>query len=205
MIPPQGQRRDRPATALGRWGPLPPWWRPLLWSASLLLQLGTAAALGQGAGELGGVLEGFGRWERNLHHCRITGVSGSTVAPLSRGAASDMDCGRLRLEQQLPGLLSMRFVTATGRGGYGSSTLVFAGVLERNSAPMQCLEGHCELRGPLQLQVTAVAMAGFDARGLAGGLPRAILAKGRCSLQLREVRCNAAAADGERWSAVADL
>ena len=204
MNPAAGQRRDSPAALLG-WGRLPRCWRPLAWSASLLLQLGPAAALGQGAGEPGGPLDGFGRWERNLNHCRITGVSGQPGAPLRKGAAKGVDCVRLRLDQQLPGLLSMRFVALSGRGGYGSSALMFAGVLERDSAPMHCLEGHCEPSGPLQLQVTAVAMAGFDARGLAGGVPRAILAKGQCSLNRREVRCRATAADGEHWSAAGDL
>jgi hypothetical protein len=170
----------------------------------LLLLLGPAAALGQGAADPWGALDGFGRWERNLNHCRITGVSGPPGDPLKRGAASGVDCVRLRLDQQLPGLLSMRFVAISGRGGYGSSVLMFAGVLERESAPMHCLGGHCEPSGPLKLQVTAVAMAGFNARGLAGGVPRAILARGHCSLDQREVRCSATAADGERWSAAGE-
>lgn len=171
----------------------------------ILLQLVPAALRAQGAAEAGAPLEDFGRWQHSLSHCRIgassAGRSGTT-ADTSRGRR---DCGRLRVDQQLPGLLSLRFISSWGPTTPGSRELVFAGVLERRSAPMHCLEGRCQPGGPLELQVTAVAVAGFDGQGLPGGVPRAILARGHCSLASHSVRCEASATDGERWSVEAEL
>lgn len=148
-------------------------------------------------------LEAFGRWQRHLSQCRISSSGPAAADPAAIPGSGG--CGRLRLDQQLPGLLSLRFIASWGADALSSRELVFAGVLERGSASLRCQEGQCQPMGRLELQVTAVAMAGFDGRGLAGGVPRAILARGHCTLDSRRVRCEAAASDGEHWSASGEL
>lgn len=126
--------------------------------------------------------EGFGRWETALRHCRMS----------SQGQ-SERPCRRLRLEQNLEGLLSIRFV-GQGQGGLlASEELTFAGVLAEGYRPMACRpDGRClEPRQPVQLLVGSVARASFNSRGLINALPQARLARGQCRLALREIRCEA--------------
>lgn len=126
--------------------------------------------------------EGFGRWETPLRHCRMS----------SQGR-SEHPCRRLRLEQNLEGLLSIRFV-GQGQGGLlASEELTFAGVLAEGHRPMACRpDGRClEPLQPVQLLVGSVARASFNSRGLINALPQARLARGQCRLALREIRCEA--------------
>jgi hypothetical protein len=140
--------------------------------------------------------EDFGRWEHGLSRCRILG--------LGREEARPRPCRTLRLDQQLSGLMSVRFsgVSREGAGG-GGSELRYVGILMKGSLPMRCREGRCEPQWPLRLAVTALAESGFDGSGLASGLPQTHLAKGDCLLAKGSVVCRAASADGPPWQAEA--
>lgn len=137
--------------------------------------------------------EDFGRWERSTGSCRV-----GRLRPAGPGERA-LSCRTLRLDQQLPGLLSVRFVVPIEGSRFASHQLVFAGVLLRSSAAMRCAQGRCEPRWPMRLQVSAVATAGFDGRGVATGLPQAQLARGNCRLDERSASCEARSRDGETW------
>jgi hypothetical protein len=155
-----------------------------------------STALSLGAAVLPASAEGYGRWQTEPQSCQLQ------RAPSRLG----LPCGELRLEQNLEGLLSVRFI-ALGKGDLISSEhLLFAGVLEARQPPMRCRrDGRCEPQWPTSLVVATVADARFDARGLAQGLPRTHLARGRCQLERRHVRCEAVSQTGERWQGEAEL
>ncbi|MCT0207053.1 hypothetical protein KQ305_04930 [Synechococcus sp. CS-1332] len=161
--------------------------------ALLLVLTGPWAALE--AQELPG--EDFGRWEGGLRRCRI--VSSSGQAPPQPPSS----CRLLRLDQQMEGLLTVRFLQPGGSGAFLDRQLVFAGVLAEGSKGMQCLASRCEPRWPLQLRVSAVGQAGFGETTAALGLTRAQLASGHCHLDGRAFRCEAVGPEGQRWQAEA--
>ena len=139
--------------------------------------------------------EGFGRWEAPLSQCRMK----------SPGRPEE-PCRRLRLEQNLEGLLSIRFVRDGKGGQLASEELTFAGVLGEGHQPMHCRsDGRCrEPLQPVQLMVGSVARASFNSRGLVDALPQARLARGQCRLALRAIRCEAredGTTDGSNWTA----
>ncbi len=139
--------------------------------------------------------EAFGRWDAPLSQCRMSSLG-----------RPEQPCRRLRLEQNLEGLLSIRFV-GDGQGGLlASEELTFAGVLGEGHQPMHCRsDGRCrEPLQPVQLMVGSVAWASFNSRGLVEGLPQARLARGQCRLALRMIRCEAredSASGGAIWTA----
>ncbi len=147
------------------------------------------------AGSLPG--EDFGRWQRTLRRCRIQRATAGV------SSASHASCRLLRLDQQMEGLLTVRFVQPDGGDALLDRQLVFAGVLEEGSAGMHCLRSHCEPRWPLQLRVSAVGQSGFRAMNSAMQLARAQLATGRCLLEARKFRCDATSAEGDLWEAEA--
>ncbi|MFM7313570.1 MAG: hypothetical protein ACKO0M_10455 [Cyanobium sp.] len=133
--------------------------------------------------------EEFGRWERRSERC-VLRLPGTTPArPLA--------CHGLRLDQQLPGLLSIRFLPAVANDTAAARQLVFAGVLLPGSRPMRCRDGDCTPELPLALQVSAIATS------LAGGLelPQARVVQGTCRLQQREATCEVVDREGNRWQA----
>jgi hypothetical protein len=158
-----------------------------------------AGAAGRGApglagGSVGDPTEGVGRWERGVGRCRLkrqpaTGAVGS--APV------ELRCRRLRLDQQMRGLLSVRFLAADG----AASQLVFAGMLAPGSRPMDCRQLRCFPRWPLGVNVRAVARSALLTERGGGGLLQAQLAQGRCDLDRRRLQCWVRAADGEEWRA----
>jgi len=136
---------------------------------------------------------GFGSWQSGTRSCSRN-LAGSPPS----------HCQQVQLEQQLEGLLTVRFI-APGAQKDSLNQLIVAGLLQPNSAPLVCQQGLCQLAGPLSTLVSTVSERSFDGRGLAQGLPKAWLASGSCRFEGRSVRCEAAAADGQRWQATANF
>jgi hypothetical protein len=159
---------------------------------SLLLVPGLPWAPLGARGELSG--DDFGRWERPLRRCSVITPSGTT-GPVPPPAS----CRLLRLDQQMEGLLSVRFLQPGGDNAFLDRQLVFAGVLAEGSAPMACQRSRCEPRWPVRLRVSAVGQAGFGDGEAALGLTRAELASGQCLLDARSFRCEATGPEGRQW------
>jgi hypothetical protein len=132
--------------------------------------------------------QGFGRFSTKLVRCSV----------LTPGNARNLrNCGRLRIDQNVEGLLSVRF----GLVG-GAEDLVFAGMLKEGSSPMACSgDGRCTPRFPLELGVNALASSLMDSRGLALGLPRSHVVRGSCRIEVVRIRCEASGDGAERWLA----
>ena len=138
--------------------------------------------------------ESIGRWEQTLNSCQIL----HQPADLSSKQPSQ-GCLKLRLEQNIEGLLSARFVAA-------AEVVVFAGALAKGQLPMRCnQDGACKPQWPTQLEVSTVASGKLDPSGLPAGLPLARLARGNCVIQRNRIDCHALAADGERWTVQSQL
>ncbi|MCP9775986.1 hypothetical protein [Cyanobium sp. WAJ14-Wanaka] len=137
---------------------------------------------------------GFGRWETQLGSCQIE----HRIARLGQQTVAN-NCRRMRLEQNIEGLLSARFI-APGR------ELIFVGSLGKGQKPMLCNgDGGCKPEMPIKLLVSTVAEAAFDNGGLARGIPHAQLARGECEVTNRSVNCQASNGEGESWHASASL
>lgn len=137
--------------------------------------------------------EGFGRWETSLNSCLLEHRSATGLR------LPNQDCQRLRLDQNIEGLLTARFL-APGQ------EMVFAGSLASGQRPMRCNnDGACKPQWPTQLIVQTAADAGLDRRGLPASMPSARLAQGHCEIQKRVIQCQALAADGEEWRAKSTL
>ena len=137
--------------------------------------------------------EDFGRWERNSQQCEI-----QMQEPRS-SRLEPWPCRGVRLDQQLAGLLSIRFLPATGNRTATEQQLLFAGVLLRGSEPMRCRNGRCEPSWPIRVQLSALATS--PTRSL--GLPDARVVQGSCSLEQTRVLCHARDREGRRWQATA--
>ncbi len=110
------------------------------------------------------------------------------------------------MEQNLQGLLSVRFLATGQLDPIAQEHLVFAGVLESEQTAMRCGDdGRCNPHWPARLAVATVAAARFDLRGLVMGLPRTHLARGHCQLERTQVSCQARGPEGTLWSAEASL
>ena len=136
---------------------------------------------------------GFGSWQ-----------SGTRSCSRNLAGAPPSHCQQVQLDQQLEGLLTVRFI-APGAQKDSLNQLIVVGLLQPNSAPLVCQQGLCQLAGPLNTLVSTVSERSFDGRGLAEGLPKAWLASGSCRFEGRSLRCEAAAADGQRWQANANF
>ena len=138
--------------------------------------------------------ESFGRWEQPLNSCQILHQPAD-----GRGKQPSQGCLKLRLEQNIEGLLSARFLAP-------GEVVVFAGVLAKGQLPMRCnQEGHCKPQWPTKMEVSTVASGRLDLSGLPAGLPEARLARGNCVIQPNRIDCHALAADGEQWRAHSQL
>ena len=135
----------------------------------------------------------FGRFSERLVRCVLSTPSSQR---------NQRSCGRLRIEQNLEGVMSVRFSLSPSSERYSSEDLVFAGILSADSAPMACRgDGRCQPRFPVQLSVNAIASGLYDRRGLAATLPRARVARGLCRIEAVRASCEATERDGERWRA----
>ena len=142
-----------------------------------LAMLVTLVANGAAARDPREAVEGVGRWEQPLGRCRL-----ERLGP----APQRLSCRTLRVNQQLPGLL------------------VFAGVLEPGSQPLQCQRLRCRPAGALRLRVSAMAAGGGPQEPMASPLPRSQPAQGRCDLQATRISCRARGSDGEEWQVEAE-
>ena len=139
--------------------------------------------------------EDFGRWLSEVRACRLG------MAP---GPALDLRCDGVRLDQQLPGLLSVRFFSRGQGPAPAKRLLVFAGILERGSPAMACRGGSCQWSSPMRTRVTALADLGVSERGDTTSLPTTRLAQGTCLIQAKRIRCEAKAEGEGAWWAQAD-
>jgi hypothetical protein len=198
------QWHQLPGHVCGRLGLLsrnrrrPPGPRQLALALVLVLTGGLIGLCCQPAGRAGG----FGRWQSRANPC-------SFANSLARPTSPDREprrCQLVRLEQNLEGLLSVRFLADGSDPQLGAEQLLFAGVLENGQQPMRCRpDGRCTPHWPTRVVVATVAVARFDERGLATTVPQTLLARGHCELMRGEVRCQAESDEGERWSAQARL
>ena len=133
----------------------------------------------------------FGRWERRAQSCEMQLADPQGRTPLL------LACRSVRIDQQLAGLLSIRFLPAAPDDGAGAQQLLFAGVLLPGSQPMRCQDSRCEPSWPVRVQVSALATS--NARSL--GLPLARVVQGSCSLEKSQVLCQARDLEGRRWQA----
>lgn len=135
--------------------------------------------------------EDFGRWEHGLQQCEIQ--LQETIGP----PTERFPCRSLRLDQQMAGLMSIRFLpTARGRSA-PAQLLLFAGVLQPGSQPMRCRNSRCEPLWPIRVQLSALATS--NVRTL--GLPQARVIQGSCQLDKGRVLCTARDREGRRWQA----
>lgn len=162
-------------------------------TTALLIALTTALAGGRGIAREQPSEFDFGRFSETLVRCSIS-------APGAQGNLRS--CGRLRIEQNLQGVMSVRFSLSPSGGRYSSEDLVFAGMLSEASEPMACRgDGRCQPRFPVQLSVNAIASSLYTRMGLATALPRARIARGQCRIEAVRASCEATGSDGERWRA----
>jgi hypothetical protein len=146
---------------------------------------------------------GFGRWEIGLRGCSLRQGQMEQTQPLHQ---KQQDCVRLRLEQNMEGLLSVRLITPSANQLFGSRSLVFAGVLAPGQKPMRCgADGECKPQWPIRLDVSTVATNLVLDGSPASTLPRALLAKGTCRLERHRLRCEAHDFSGQIWEAQARL
>ncbi|WP_216904977.1 hypothetical protein [Synechococcus sp. CCY 9618] len=141
--------------------------------------------------------EDFGRWQRPLARCRILMTTPAKPAP------PPDSCRLLRLDQQMEGLLTVRFLQPGSGESLLDRQLVFAGVLEEGSPGLSCRQSRCEPSWPLLLRVSAVGQSGYGAMGTAMPLTRARLARGHCLLKSGRFSCEATGQAGELWQAEA--
>lgn len=93
-----------------------------------------------------------------------------------------------------------RVLPGGGAGRERSITqLVFAGVLEAGSRPLECRQLRCQPHGPIRLEVRAPARVGLTLEPDRLDLLRAQLARGRCELSGQRWSCRASGSDGEEW------
>ncbi len=144
--------------------------------------------------------EAVGRWELALRHCRLELRPPATRPGTSADAAPrPLSCRALRLDQQLPGLLSLRLLGADAGAGGAAGQLVLAGVLEPGSQPLRCRQLRCRPRGAVRMLVSAVARSGLPLDPGTAAVLRSQLAQGRCVLEGRRLQCLVRGADGEEW------
>lgn len=108
-----------------------------------------------------------------------------------------MACRGVRLDQQLAGLLSIRFLPAAQGRTSPAQQLLFAGVLLPGSQPMRCQDSRCRPSWPIRVQLNAMATS--NVRTL--GLPQTRVVQGNCSLDRSQVLCTARDREGRHWLA----
>lgn len=141
-----------------------------------------------------------------LARSRASSAAGALDLLVERSQALaelELPCRSVRLDQQLAGLLTIRFLPSLRGASLPATQLAYTGVLTPGSQPLGCRAGRCDLQGDLELQVSAVAVSALDRQGLPTGLPQAFLARGSCSVAERRVVCQARASLEQSWTAQA--
>jgi hypothetical protein len=144
-------------------------------------------------------------------------ASGHELTPEPVGS---LGCEIVRLDQQLPGLLSVRFFSRGQGPGPSKRLLIFAGILERGSSAMACRAGSCRWASPMRLRVSALAELGLSQLPISkldlselglselavtSSLPTTRLVQGSCQIQPQRIRCQAQQEGEGAWWAQADL
>ena len=143
---------------------------------------------------------GFGRWETTLRRCQVAQQNSATVSPYQGS------CLNLRLNQNIEGLLTVRFLINTDRSGReASGQMTFAGLLWHQDQPMQCSQGQCKPQWPMRVQVHTVASSAIGHGAFASQLPQARLARGTCTLEAHVVKCMAKGLAGDSYEASGNL
>ncbi len=156
----------------------------------------TAAGSGDrqpGSGTPSGLDGGFGHWQSGTRSCS------RNLAGAPKGV-----CQAVQLDQQVEGLLSVRFI-APGAQKDSLNQLIVVGLLQAHSSPLRCQQGRCQPAGALSTLVSSVSERSFDGRGLAQGLPKTWMVSGSCQVEASSVRCQAEAPGGEHWQASASF
>jgi len=168
---------------------------PLLRIARLLAAI---AALACAASRPGVTAEAFGRWQQRPGSCVV-----------EQGVAPRLRCHALQLDQRSSQVLRLS-VQADGpeRGEVVQLTLV--GSLAEGSAPMECRNGACSLKQPLELTLITLSLVRFNGRGLAQSVPSTWSVRGRCQIDRTALRCEAvnsdlAEAGAPPWTIEAEL
>lgn len=143
----------------------------------------------------GGRIEPFGRWQPKLSSCEIR------VGP--EGVHAD-PCLAVLVDQRSSGVFRVSWFDG-GSTQRLSRVLTFVGTLAPGGEPMACQQATCRLVQSFALTLSSVSQSAFDRRGVAGGLPNAWSATGRCLLERERIRCEAKASSGEVWTALAQL
>jgi hypothetical protein len=148
----------------------------------------------------------FGWWSGTLIGCRLTNTAASSAGEASSVSPEPSEhCDRLRLDQQIQGLMRISFLWSKPMKYGDSGKLVFVGLLEGDSKPMRCRQGRCQPQWPMRLRVSVVAQARFGPLGLATDLPATRLARGHCHVDYPKIHCRATSPDGHHWWAEARL
>ncbi|MFQ6538890.1 MULTISPECIES: hypothetical protein [Aphanothece] len=144
--------------------------------------------------------EGYGRWEAETNTCTLR-----TEAQAPDSGARPQTCRAIRLEQNLEGMLTVRFLSTGVAEDVAVEQLIFVGQLATGQEPMRCnREARCDPQWPTSLTVTTVAASRYSPRGLLISLPRTHLARGSCRLEERQLRCEArSTSGGASWEAEA--
>lgn len=137
----------------------------------------------------------FGLWKGSLNTCSVVRVSHP------HGQRQPMECNSFRLNQQIRGIISVRFESWKGVNNHNIGKLVLAGVLEEKSLSMRCRQGRCQPQFPIKLQISALAESYENDLGLASKVPHSYLARGYCQIEISRVHCVAKTLDGIEWSA----
>lgn len=136
--------------------------------------------------------EGFGRWVSSTRQCDLQ---------INR---REQNCQAVRLDQNLAGLLTVRFLVEADGARGAAEELLFVGQLKEGQPAMRCsADGRCDPQWPTRLMVSTVADSRYDARGLIVGLPQTHLVRGSCMLERQRVRCDASSRTGDSWIAEA--
>jgi hypothetical protein len=201
LRPDRKQWNQLPGKLRGRFGVLKPLSPDRLERRQLALVTGLGYALTWICCQPAGMAGGFGRWQSRASQCSFQRLVSNQSPP-----NESRNCQMVRLEQNLEGLLSVRFLADGSSPQLGAEQLLFAGVLESGQRPMHCSpDGRCVPRWPTTVVVASVAAASFDGRGLATTVPQTLLARGRCEVMRNRVRCQAQNDAGQSWSAQASL
>ncbi|QEY32143.1 hypothetical protein EVJ50_07810 [Synechococcus sp. RSCCF101] len=138
----------------------------------------------------------FGRWRTTPQRCSIS------AAPLGDGP---LDCSAVQLHQQLPGQISIRFITGSDAEGI-SHQMTFVGRLPDATAALNCSGGQCRPDDRDHLAVVSSLSHGrFDERGIPLSLPSGWPATGQCTLSGGQARCESTTFLGDLWQGSAEF
>jgi len=132
--------------------------------------------------------DAFGRWQPTVRSCR-------SVEP----GQVEQSCQAVLVDQRGSGVFRIRWGLTALR------QLAFVGILSDRSEPMVCRQAVCRLQRPITLAISGVSSNQLVGSGGVSSLPLVWSARGQCRLRADQLRCEAQALTGERWSIEAQL